>query len=48
MDTYGFYGDTFSNGFGKFYTSKRFPRMMPGLPKDYFLVEDDVEDQHLD
>ena len=23
MDSYGFYGDTFSNGFGDFYTAKR-------------------------
>ena len=23
MDTDGFYGDTFSNGFGKFYTARR-------------------------
>ena len=25
MDTNGFYGDTFSSGFGDFYTAKRAP-----------------------
>merc|ERR1711934_250973 len=34
MDTNGFYGDTFSSGFGDFYTAKRsFP-----LPRDRLLV----------
>jgi len=27
MDTNGFYGDTFSSGFGDFYTAKRSPRL---------------------
>ena len=27
MDTNGFYGDTFSSGFGDFYTAKRSPGM---------------------
>merc|ERR1712198_419218 len=33
MDTNGFYGDTFSSGFGDFYTAKRASRL-PSLPRD--------------
>ena len=39
MDTNGFYGDTFSSGFGDFYTAKRADKALEGWPSQFVKVE---------